>query len=197
MTTWTFARITSLQAKLLCRRYFTVRFDSASMRAKGIVGTRDFTVVWALGSLSDGTRELLGSWRFPASQSNPWIRVADDLRARGLERIAHLFADESLSGVTGWSDLLTQFGPALPMLPRHGRAFRSFDEAAQRVRRRVERSVARQNPFSCAQDAAAFVARTLMRAENDLADGGSLTSSAKSCGSAHRVTEDHSVALRL
>ena len=195
MTTSTLAQIEAWQAKLLCRRYFTVRFDSASIRATGAAGFRDFRVVWALGSLSDGTCELLGSWPFSISQSNSWIRVADDLGARGLERITHVFASEGLSGMTGWSDVLTRFDPVLALPSRHRRALRRVDDTAQRLRRRVERSVARQGLFSDSHDAAAFVARTLMRAENGLEDGGSLTPPPRSRVSASRVTDICSVVM--
>ncbi len=89
MTTCTLARIEAWQAKLLCRRYLTARFDSVSMRAAGVAGTPNFTVVWALGSLSDGTYELLGSWPVSTADTDSWIRVRDDLR-EGLNKCMFL-----------------------------------------------------------------------------------------------------------
>jgi hypothetical protein len=105
----------------------------------------------------------------------------------------HLFANEPFPAVTGWSDLLTQFGPFLLMPPRRRSVFRNFDDAAQRLQRRVERSVARHGLFSGPQDAASFVAETLMRAENGLDAVEPLTLLAKSCRSTHRATDVYSV----
>lgn len=191
MTTCTLARIEAWQAKLLCRRYLTARFDSVSMRAAGVADAPSFTVVWALGSLSDGTYELLGSWPVSTADKDSWIRVTDDLSARGLERITHLLADEPFLAVTGWSDHLTQFGPFVPKSPRRRSVFRNFDDAARRLQRRVERSVARHGLFSGPEDAASFVAETLLRAENGLNAAEPLTSLSRRF--AHRPTDVYSV----
>lgn len=193
MTTCTLAQIEAWQAKLLCRRYLTARFDSVSMRATGVASAPNFIVVWALGSLSDGTYELLGFWPISTADTDSWIRVTDDLSARGLERITHLFADEPFPAATGWSDVLTQFGPFLRVPPRRRSVFRDFDDTAKRLQRGVERSLARHGLFSGPQDAESLVAEALMRAENGLDAAEPLTSLAKSCRYAHRATDVYSV----
>ena len=169
MTTCTSARIEAWQAKLLCRRYLTARFDSVSIRATDVEGIPgNFTVVWGLGCLSDGALELLGAWPVSTADPDSWMRVANDLSARGLERVTYLWANEPFPAVTRLSELLTQFAPFLPMPTRRRSAFRKLDDAAHRLRRRLGRSVARHGLFSGPQDVATFVAETLRRAENDL-----------------------------
>jgi hypothetical protein len=188
VTTCTLARIEAWQAKLLCCRYLTVRFDSVSMCQAGVAATPGFTAVWALGSLSDGTCELLGSWPVSTADTDSWIRVRDDLSARGVERITYLNANGLFHAGSAWSGFLTQFG--LPVPARRRRVFRKFDETAQRLGRRVERSVTRRGLFSGPRDAASFVAETLMRAEGALNAAEPLP--AKSSRSAHRVTDLYS-----
>lgn len=192
-TSTTLARTEAWQAKLLCHRYSTARFDSVPIRADGVAGTVDFTVVWALGCLPDGTYDLLGSWPVVAADANSWIRVADDLGARGLERITHLVANESFFEATGGPGFLTGFGPFLPMPARRRRALLDLDGSARRLQRRLERSVARNGLFSGPQDAASFVARRLMRAENGLDAVETVTSPAKPFRSASRASDPHSV----
>jgi len=186
VTTRTFARNEGWQAKLLCRRYLAARFDAVSIRATDVEGIPDNpTVVWAIGFLPDGTHELLGAW--PVSSTDPasWIRVIDDLSARGLERVNHLWADEPFPAAIGWSDFVSQFGPFRQMSPRRRRVFRKFNEVGQSLRRRLGRAVARHGLFSGPQDVASFVVEALMRASNDLHAIEPLT--LLSCSQANRV----------
>jgi putative transposase len=73
-------------AYLLCRRYVAVYFSQVSL-AGGSDVEREPVQHWAFGVLSDGQSEALGAWPQDRSGAMNWLRVFDDLKDRGVERI--------------------------------------------------------------------------------------------------------------
>jgi hypothetical protein len=78
----------------LCTRYLVVNFgfQTAALSDGGEFRTLSF--FWALGTLNDGEREILGWWQ--ASETDPlrWSAISTDLTARGVQHI-RVLADSS------------------------------------------------------------------------------------------------------
>nr|WP_316643928.1 transposase [uncultured Roseateles sp.] len=87
------------QTMPLCCGYFSVHFDKqmVSVLADG-VASRDRAVVWALGVLSDGDREVMDVRPVPDADPVFWRGGFDRFLARGVERISFVFAD-AIAGV--------------------------------------------------------------------------------------------------
>lgn len=94
MTTKTIEQSIEWQSRPLCCRYLVVRFEALSIQVPKEGIARDLTTCWALGTLADGQREVLGVWL----ESLPGVidsqKVFDDLKARGVERIRFVATTE-------------------------------------------------------------------------------------------------------
>ncbi|RQO61746.1 hypothetical protein DBR47_06255 [Paucibacter sp. KBW04] len=71
----------------LCCRYALVHFAALPIQAPALVEESRSPLTWALGTLSDGQRELLGAWRCSPMGAPDWRAVFVDLADRGVERI--------------------------------------------------------------------------------------------------------------
>ena len=103
------------QSRPLCESYLLVIHESIPIQLLERRLVRDQIVFWALGVLADGAYEVLGVW--PALTPDGWCaqEVADDLKARGVERIRfHLCARDR--DITGYAS------DSHPSCERRGRA---------------------------------------------------------------------------
>lgn len=69
----------------LCRRLAMATFQQVPIGSQDGGGGR--RLLWALGFLNSGDRELLGSWCATADAGSPWKQVLGSMRLRGLEEI--------------------------------------------------------------------------------------------------------------
>lgn len=157
----------------LCRSYLLVRFQSISLRVLG--RTSEVAIIWAIGVHADGSREVMGVWPGPSSDVPVSMKLFEELRARGVEKV-HLVAGIN-QGVTGpamqvpstsRSARAEQLGPSFALAPRLRRAIRYGEEATQRLDRSLRRAVDGRGSFLDGAVAASFVAESLMRAERAL-----------------------------
>lgn len=161
----------------LCRQFFFAHFGSlSSPGSAGDAGSNvHFHVVWAVGGLADGQRELLGVWpRLPDDRAT-WSYVLADLWMRGVERIEQvvtlgLVAAEpgslvSRPRIDRWCGADT-----LRSLPLVGSARRrvqltSATSLAEQAQAYILRSTRRQGLFETEDAAIAFVTGRLERIE--------------------------------
>lgn len=73
--------------QLLCRRYFAVYFNQVP-EARIAKAERPAVQHWAFGLLNNGESEVLGTWPQGASDPARWHGHFDDLKQRGVERVA-------------------------------------------------------------------------------------------------------------
>lgn len=75
------------QRRPLCCRYCLVHFAIHPLPVRAAAGASVWPVAWALGSLNDGQREVLGVWRNKIEGEVDWQTIFCDLAARGVEEI--------------------------------------------------------------------------------------------------------------
>ena len=158
----------------LCRRYILVRFELTAVRIHQSRAQREEFAHWALAEHPDGGREVVGVW-LATERHASWSRIAQDLRARGVEQIDSL---EGLSepGATSRAAIGERRSggvlPSIGMVPRStarlARASRSTRGATTELSARLKRSVARHGPFGSRELAEHFLKRILWRFEAQL-----------------------------
>ena len=90
-----FPEIASWSTKCLCSQYLSVHVAEALARVLDADRTsRDQTVTWAVGVLSDGDWEVLGAWPGVAVDRAFWRGIWDDLDSRGVDRISLVCASD-------------------------------------------------------------------------------------------------------
>jgi transposase-like protein len=92
------AEVTAWQARPLEPLYLVVFFDAVrvKMREKAVV--RNKAIYLALGILPDGTREILGLWIENTEGAKFWLKVFNDMKARGVADILFVVTD-GLKGI--------------------------------------------------------------------------------------------------
>jgi putative transposase len=100
--------IIAWQSRPLEVMYPVVFFDAlrVKIREDGVV--RNKAVYLALGVLADGTRDILGLWIENTEGAKFWMRVFNDLKARGVNDILIAVTD----GLKGMSEALESVFPA-------------------------------------------------------------------------------------
>lgn len=158
------------QGRPLCCRYLLGHFSAQALQVLSGDAEHSSFVTWALGTLSDGSREVLGTWPHSIEGELNWQEVFDDLALRGAERIRFaVHADGSAARAT-FPDLkmldATLSGEAFAALPQRARRLvRRSEEAAQVLQRRLRQATTRHGPFKCVSAAVAFVEARLADAE--------------------------------
>lgn len=171
----------------LCRAYQLVHFAIAPTQVAAALPAG--RVTWALGTVSDGSHEVLGAWQHSTDGALNWQQVFEDLAARGIDQIRFVVRAEASSAslmlpavrVIG----VSMRAPA-QRVPRSARTRHAggsldcdSDEVPLRVRRLVRhsgkaaqllqqglmRAATRHGPVESPHAAAAFVAEWLESAE--------------------------------
>ena len=95
------------QSRPLAAIYPLIFFDAlfVSIRDEGIV--RKKAVFLALGVRKDGTREILGLWIEQTEGARFWLRVMNDLHARGVQDVLIAVVD----GLKGFPDVINTVFP--------------------------------------------------------------------------------------
>jgi hypothetical protein len=150
----------------LCTRYFLVNFSVQAVAVSDGSEFRNLAFWWALGTLKDGEREILGRWQ--ASETDPlrWSSISLDLTARGVQEIRAL-ADSS-----GELGCPVDFGG--PACSGSGSNTHSMSAAQQRhiaeagtqtrrVQSALSRAVLKHGAFADPKSAATFVDSELQR----------------------------------
>jgi len=102
------AEVTAWQARPLEAMYPAVFFDAlrVKIREDGVV--RNKAVYLALGVLRDGTRDILGLWIENTEGAKFWLKVFNDLKARGVNDMLIAVTD----GLKGMAEALQAVFPA-------------------------------------------------------------------------------------
>ena len=102
------AEVTAWQARPLEAMYPVVFFDAlrVKIREDGVV--RNKAVYLALGVLRDGTRDILGLWIENTEGAKFWLKVFNDLKARGVNDMLIAVTD----GLKGMAEALQAVFPA-------------------------------------------------------------------------------------
>jgi hypothetical protein len=143
-----------LQSRPLCSSYALVIHERLTVQLLDGDLVRNEDVRWALGALADGSYDVLGAWAAPATGSWSWQHAAEDLKARGVERMGLVFAFRA------------EQPTAIPR--RRVRLFRASEEIMLRLQRRASHAVKRRGPCSDIVDATALVENVLRRAERGI-----------------------------
>ena len=80
------------QNRPLERSYPVVYFDALRVKIRDEGSVRNKAVYLALGIAADGTKDVLGIWIEQNEGAKFWLKVMNELRNRGLEDNACLFA---------------------------------------------------------------------------------------------------------
>ena len=168
----------------LCGRYLVGLFRSTTLSFDSSGSRGGVRVIWGLGYLSNGDRELLGWWEVndPVAASPP--QVVEDLKRRGvlkiqtiagscLTDIAHEFCDEARSRIGCGQLVLHESGDlaaafesrTLPSIARE--LLHVGDRLADEIQTRLS-SVARGRKFLDRGAATRFIATGLYRADRRL-----------------------------
>jgi putative transposase len=100
--------VTAWQARPLEPRYPVVFFDALRVKIRDEAVVRSKAVDLALAVLPDGTRDILGIWIEQTEGAKFWLKVFNELRARGCQDILIAVTD----GLTGMSDALSAAFPS-------------------------------------------------------------------------------------
>lgn len=132
------------------------------------------SVVWGLGILADGQRELLGAWPEPVPGEMYWPPVLEDLARRGVESVRYVLSEdpeallsplncEYPSALVLPANLQLGVFEALPTSRR--RAILASQYGVHGLQRHAARAVRRHGAFSSLTEATAFTVDALERAE--------------------------------
>lgn len=158
----------------LCRSYVAVFFSVISVQVDGESGLRPEQMLWAVGVLSDGLPDYLGSWHMPESTA-PWHQIADELKARGVERIRLVITPDptdmpaALTAQFHGSTCLPNSHPMLSqaaidsLLPGHRPYAVRAQEVSTHLSRRLHRAVSRHGTFQSPTAAEAFLSQSAKR----------------------------------
>ena len=112
-----------------------VFFDAIRVKIRDDGFVRNKAVYIALGILPDGTKEILGIWIEQTEGAKFWLRVMNELKARGLADILVAVVD----GLKGFPEAITAVFPQATVqtcivhLIRHSLAFVSWKDRKQMV----------------------------------------------------------------
>ena len=100
--------------------YPLVFFDAIRVKIRDEGFVRNKAVYIALGILPDGTREVLGLWIEQTEGAKFWLRVMNELKARGLADVLIAVTD----GLKGFPEAIEAAFPSavVQTCPRHGRS---------------------------------------------------------------------------
>jgi transposase-like protein len=102
------AEVTAWQARPLEPLYPVVFFDALRVKMREEAVVRNKAIYLALGILPDGTREILGLWIENTEGAKFWLKVFNDLKARGVADILIAVTD----GLKGIGEALAAVFPA-------------------------------------------------------------------------------------
>jgi putative transposase len=102
------AEVTEWQARPLEPMYPVVFFDALRVKMRDEAVVRSKAVYLALAVLPDGTRDILGIWVEQTEGAKFWLKVFNDLKARGCQDILIAVTD----GLKGMSEALAAAYPA-------------------------------------------------------------------------------------
>jgi putative transposase len=140
--------------------YPLIFFDAIRIKVRAEGTVRNKAVYVALGVRADGNKEILGLWIEQSEGAKFWLRVMNELKARGVEDVLIAIVD----GLKGFPDAITVVFPQAQVrtcvvhLIRHALAFVSYKD-----RRAVARALKK---IYKAKDADAGLAEL-----DDFADG--------------------------
>jgi putative transposase len=118
------------QSRPLDPTYALVFFDALRVKVRDEGSVRNKAVYLALGIRPDGTKEPLGMWIEQTEGAKFWLRVMNDLKARGVNDILIATVD----GLKGFPEAiaavfpLTQVQTCIVHLIRHSLSFASWKE---------------------------------------------------------------------
>lgn len=97
----------------LCTRYLLVHFAAHQTQVLTGAAARSWTVIWALGAMSNGQPEGVGVWQQASDGGLNWRSVFADLAARGVERIRFAVQADAVAAKATFPDLtvLRTIGP--------------------------------------------------------------------------------------
>ncbi|MFT7774801.1 transposase [Roseateles sp.] len=163
----------------LCRSYVSVLFNPISARVSGKADTHPMPMLWAIGVLYDGQPDYLGSWVASGPKDSQWLAIAEDLKARGVERIRFIIGPsptEMQAAVTARCCTGNWHCTALPisrmaiapsvidaLLPGHRPYIERVLEVATPLGARLKRALARHGSFASAAAAAALLRQSTKR----------------------------------
>lgn len=147
----------------LCRSYRLAHFEAMSVPLSNAAADA-LSALWVLGALGDSQVEIAGPWLAERSADDLWEQAINDLRARGVEKIACISAQSELPS----RPLLAA---SLPLGPRSRRANSGLDAAASEARDTLRRIVDRHGPFDNREGAVARLTRALQLAEERISLG--------------------------
>lgn len=101
------SEVTAWQSRPLEPLYPVVFFDALRVKIREEAVVRNKAVYLALGVLPDGTRDILGLWIEQTEGAKFWLKVFNDLRARGV-------GDILIAVVDGLKGLSEAIGSAFP-----------------------------------------------------------------------------------
>jgi transposase-like protein len=102
------AEVAAWQARPLEPLYPVVFFDALRVKMREEAVVRNKAIYLALGVLPDGTREILGLWIENTEGAKFWLKVFNDLKARGVADILIAVTD----GLKGIGEALAAVFPA-------------------------------------------------------------------------------------
>ena len=102
------AEVSAWQARALEPLYPVVFFDALRVKIREEAVVRNKAIYLALGVLSDGTRDILGLWIENTEGAKFWMKVFNDLKARGVGDILIAVTD----GLKGMAEALGAVYPA-------------------------------------------------------------------------------------
>lgn len=166
------------ESRPLCRSYMSVIFNALLVQMNGEADAHSEQMLWAVGVLPDGLPDYLGSWCPAGPKDFRWRSIADDLKARGIERIRFVIGPDPLE-MNAAIPILYRYGgrdctvlPALgltaelslidSLMPRHRAHIERAIEVATPLSRHIKRVMVRHGRFA---DAAAAAARLRQSSE--------------------------------
>lgn len=163
----------------LCRSYVSVLFDAFPVQVSGEDGAYPKQMLWAVGVLSDGLPDYLGSWWPSGPTDLRWRSITDDFKARGIERIRFVIGPDPLEmnaamaahyRYGNWdcmvlpaSGLIVEPSLIDSLLPGHRPYIERAIEIATPLSRRLKRAVARHGGFANPAAAAALLRQSSER----------------------------------
>lgn len=166
------------QGHPLCCGYLLVHFAPQPIRVRVGGAEHSWHVTWALGTLSDGQREVLGTWLHSIGGVSNWQVVFDELAVRGVERIRFVvgadvnMAQGALLGATTLPfDAQRRSANPEPFPALSLRLQNIMDSAQMQTRalqRELERLTRRHGAFDSAAASSEFLDRAIERIERRL-----------------------------
>ena len=165
---------TEPQARPLCRSYVCVTVNLLSVEVDGD-GVHTERLYWAVGILSDGHADYLGSWHESDAAGTLWQSIANDLKARGVERLRFVVGTDPVGlqvamaahyrEVTALAEFAKASGDASldSVLPGHRGYLELARDVSSQLSRRLKRAAARHGAFADPGAAAALLRRSAER----------------------------------